>query len=366
MRPLYSRLFRLRQTEGKSPTEDFLTEAFAYSLESNPALCRAFVHRLTGWDDSVTYVVKTQQTYERQKDHEQDSRPDMVLSDPSGARMIVIENKVDSGLQPQQLERYADHLKELGAREKALVYLTKHYDPQPERINGIPLIQLRWHHVGELLGAFPEDPRAQDLLDFLKELGLMRPTMWTPGMLASFQAFRESLSFLDMVLDEQVSKAFAATLAKPRQRDARLFQYARDGRYGHFSGAKVGKDWFEVFVGYRAVESSDGSAYPQLYAAVGANTNAPELAALFAAPPAELSDLGWVRQHNAGAKWSYFEKTASVTTILHENDHAAASQAWMLQVIQELGAFKMKTEKTLPWRASGDSSELSSGALQSV
>lgn len=366
MPSLYSRLFRLRQTEGKSPTEDFLTEAFAYLLETNPTLCQALVHQLTGWDRSYSYVVRTQQTYERQQDHERDSRPDMVLSDPSGARVMFIENKVDSGLQPQQLERYADHLKQLGACETALVYLTKHYDPQPARINGVPLIQLRWHQVGELLAAYPEDPRAKDLLDYLEELGLMRPTMWTPGMLSSFQAFRDSLSFLDMVLDEEVSRAFTATLAKPRQRDARLFQYARDGRYGHFSGAKIGKDWFEVFVGYRATEASDGSAFPQLYAAVGANTNAAELATLFASLPEELSDLGWAQKHHAGAKWSYFEKTASVTTILHQTDHASASQAWMLQAIQELGAFKKQTERTLPWRASGSDSELLPSSPQPV
>lgn len=155
---LFDRLFRLRTTDARRPTEDFLTEIVAAVLTEHPELFWAWAS--PAWEpydpaqDRVWAETQTTRTALSNCDHGSDSRLDLVVRRIREAALVsvaYVESKVASGEGYEQLQRYTDHLAREPADERLLVYATRDTDdkdtPSPHPSLGVhvlPFIPLRW------------------------------------------------------------------------------------------------------------------------------------------------------------------------------------------------------------------------------
>ncbi len=159
MSNIFSRLFRYQPSAGRTPMEDFFTEAFAGVLQASPSLRLELVKWLIGQDvDSV--LLETQKTVEN------GNRLDLWIdahNRRSGARhAIAMENKIATGEGQDQLRRYEHHLKrETTADTRTLVYATLHersaFQASPED----PLVTFRpihWFEVADWMREWTTKP----------------------------------------------------------------------------------------------------------------------------------------------------------------------------------------------------------------
>ena len=142
------RLFKYRATEGRSPREDFFTEAFAGVLESRPEWAIAFAAWLTECEIESTHVAT-------QKVAHGTDRLDMWLKardQEDGIHLIVLENKLGARQGRDQLRRYESYLAEQGADSYTLVYVTMHertdFEPSSEAVS---FRNLHWFEVYDWL-----------------------------------------------------------------------------------------------------------------------------------------------------------------------------------------------------------------------
>lgn len=162
----FGRLFKYRATEGKSPREDFLTEALAGVLESSLHLRAAFVKWLIE-HDVETVSVETQkhvETETRMDEGESKRKLDLWLEarEGSGERHVVVfENKIGAPEGNRQLQSYERYLREHHAQAKSrtLLYLTPHTrsDFQPDE-KLVVFRNLRWFQVFDWMKGWAQDP----------------------------------------------------------------------------------------------------------------------------------------------------------------------------------------------------------------
>ena len=139
---IFGRVFRYRQSDNRSPTEDFFTEVFVGTLESSDLLSKSFVGHLLDTDvDSVRF--------ETQKTVDQGILDVWVdAHDGDGRHVIAFENKIGAMEGHRQLERYEEHLRSQCAKTKWLYYLTLHsptdFEPQAD---GVEFRRMQWFDV---------------------------------------------------------------------------------------------------------------------------------------------------------------------------------------------------------------------------
>ena len=122
MTSFLERLFKYQGTEGRSPKEDFFTEALAGVLEAHPQMVAAFAEWLTGRKFKGADVAT-------QKIVSGGNRLDMWLKardDDDRSHLIVLENKLDSKEGQDQLRRYERYLARQEAESRTLVYVSMH------------------------------------------------------------------------------------------------------------------------------------------------------------------------------------------------------------------------------------------------
>lgn len=148
---LFERLLALSSSE-RRPEEDLLTEVVAALLRHDPRLFWTWLK--PAWPDYEPHdevEVATQVRRPKLAAHGSESRIDLVFSRRRGAEADVayVESKVASGEGFEQLQRYADHLRESeSAARRLLVYVTREFDPKrTPRGDGFAWTQLRWHDL---------------------------------------------------------------------------------------------------------------------------------------------------------------------------------------------------------------------------
>ena len=163
MSSLFSRLFRYQPSAGRTPTEDFFTEALAGVLQASPSLRLALVKWLIGHDvDSV--LLETQKTTE--DGNRLDIWIDARERHGGAHHVIAMENKIATGEGQDQLQRYEDCLKrETAADTRTLVYATLHersaFQVSPED----PLVTFRpiyWFEVADWMRDWTTKPTNTD------------------------------------------------------------------------------------------------------------------------------------------------------------------------------------------------------------
>ncbi len=144
MTSFLERLFKYQATEGRSPQEDFFTEALAGVLEAHPQMVADFAKWLTGREFKSADVAT-------QKGVSGGNRLDMWLKaqdDDDRNHLIVLENKLGSKEGRDQLRRYECYLARQKAESRTLVYLSMHErsDFQPST-NSVSFLNRHWFEV---------------------------------------------------------------------------------------------------------------------------------------------------------------------------------------------------------------------------
>ena len=177
MASFLGRLFKYQPTKGRSPNEDFFTEAFAGVLEACPPVGLAFAEWLSERDDLKRMRVATQ--------HQVDvrSRLDMWIEafDSRGGRhLVVLENKLGAPEGQGQLRRYEGYLTGQPADSRTLVYVTMHGRSAFEPSNGaVSFKPKHWFNVYDWLEKWldkwtgdRESVLVRELLNLMGEWGM--------------------------------------------------------------------------------------------------------------------------------------------------------------------------------------------------
>ena len=143
MRPrnLFSALAKRSPRDGRTPFEDFCTEALAYLLESSPELSSAFLGATPVGPADPVVAARTQRWVGV---GDRRGRPDLLLHLRSG-RVAVVESKVDAPVDDQQLATYRAWLEATHPGVGTLVLLTKLPVTSREPVDA----HIRWGQVAE-------------------------------------------------------------------------------------------------------------------------------------------------------------------------------------------------------------------------
>jgi hypothetical protein len=113
MESLFSRLFKYRERENRSPEEDYMTELIAYIFQNHRSVLLSFLKECNinhGYIEMEGITVSTQYVLGNLE-----SRPDIAIKliNKNGKQSIIfIENKINAAEGPNQLRRYFTYLSE--------------------------------------------------------------------------------------------------------------------------------------------------------------------------------------------------------------------------------------------------------------
>ena len=128
MASIFDRIFRYRQSDGRTPREDYFTEILADVLEKHEALGTAFVGYLTSCNDIQRIDIQTQKRF-----GDAQRRPDVYVTardSTNGRHVLIVENKIDALEGKNQLRDYMRLLaQEENAESRTLVYITRSSRP---------------------------------------------------------------------------------------------------------------------------------------------------------------------------------------------------------------------------------------------
>ena len=156
-------LYRKEGRSGKTPLEDFTTEALAGILGLEKNIRDQFIKDFLCLPEG-DYFIHTRKKYLLSDDV--DCIIDMVLE--SENTVCFVENKVNSQEGWRQLERYArvlDRYQSEG-KETYLFYCTKY--PELKKIEQHNFRHIRWHEIARLLTEHNSNPFVNDFINYLK------------------------------------------------------------------------------------------------------------------------------------------------------------------------------------------------------
>ena len=151
MPSIFSRIFPHRQSEGKTPREDFFTETFAAVLDNSELFSNEFAKWLFELEncEEVSIDIKTQKNIDGR-------RPDIYVKVLNKINenyyVAIIESKIDSSEGKHQLKAYKEILSNNwpNAELKILVYITKYNEDIGEGVNP----EFRQHRWSDLYKRF--------------------------------------------------------------------------------------------------------------------------------------------------------------------------------------------------------------------
>ena len=160
---IVSRLFRYRQLRDDiAPIENFLTEYFAFCLETDESFREDFFKEL-----EIDYKTKNDFRINTQEINKEFGRPDIEIRFLD--TYIIIESKVESLERINQLEDYANILfNETAFKKKYLIYLTKYLENKELSHNNVELRLKRWCDIYRIIKTSHKE-FTQQLKLFLKE-----------------------------------------------------------------------------------------------------------------------------------------------------------------------------------------------------
>ena len=208
MSGIFSRIFRYRQSESRTPSEDYFTETFVAVLERCEPLRTAFVEWLIGPEKMKRENIKTVR-FETQKTFAE-GRPDIWVEarDDAGKRHVaIVENKIDAHQGVNQLSNYASILQgERNADSRTLVYLTKHSEePSFQDGENMGFKHRRWFEVYRILAKVRHaDPSAcgdlgRELLNLMED--------WNMDGTLSAAHLRAGVIYIDANVEETLRNA---------------------------------------------------------------------------------------------------------------------------------------------------------------
>lgn len=195
-RNLLNSLFSYRPREGINPRENYLTEAFAYVLESSPDVCRAFVAAVIPTDiDAASFTdftIEPQSSFLAEEGDPGASRPDMLVTCNRAGKdpyVVYSEHKWGSNADAEQLRRYkkvagqnssGSTVVSIGATIMQVAVAAAEPDCDHAML---------WETVYELLNKFKTTSApVADFLGFLDEQGLSPHVPLSLGKIAAYSS----------------------------------------------------------------------------------------------------------------------------------------------------------------------------------
>ena len=191
---LFSRLFRYKQTDKMSPSENYLTEMLAWMIDSLPQFGHDYVLFLNSkckekptFNANCTFTVSAETQFRVTK-----GIIDMVIETDCGYGFIC-EHKVDSSLRENQIKDYSECDKEINKDITfKTVLLTKSIDQHEQN----PDIQIIWHNVYEFFSdlirkeSYKADEKIiiEQFLKYLTEVGMGMKEAINPNGVTHYSA----------------------------------------------------------------------------------------------------------------------------------------------------------------------------------
>lgn len=187
-------LFAYRQRENNTPFENFLTEIFAYCLQTDNKFRNIFFENCLKIKCDNDCLISTQNEYEEY------GRPDIEIENDKYC--ILIENKVDSSEGINQLNRYASILRlhKHDKKKKIVIFLTKIYEKKKLEDNSIQLIQIRWYEIHNLINSTNTEVTRQ-LKNFLTDYGMSKSLNFNETDLKVLKVISQTLDKMDELLN---------------------------------------------------------------------------------------------------------------------------------------------------------------------
>ena len=352
MSSLFHTLFKLQLRSSNKPTEDYLTEIFAFCLSENQELLAGFLRHFGIHETQFSgFTISTQLRLKALEEHETDSRPDMAIF--LDTKTIFFENKLGAGEGYKQLSRYAEHLNEFPG-EKVLVYLTRDMDPKDEEKikkkcqEELGFIHIRWFEVFQFLQKYKTDPLIKELLEFMKSLKLDMSNQFSPVDILTLSNFSRVRKLLNETMFGVVSKRFEKVAKSISSKSAALTQIRRHDRYIYFSYQKDGM-W--VGLGYWLNSFTD-KPYPDLVFIIEVGPKSlrrNEILDVFKAIAAEKDSKWRIYNANDPLGWASIRMVSSLKNYLKGEDHISNTQNFFMEALDEFEKIK-KQHPELPWR----------------
>lgn len=200
---LLRRLFRYRPRDGFTHTENFLTEAFAYTLESDASIQSAAIARLTEGAIEGASDVRVETQSQHRDEEGRRCIPDMIVygREPSGGAFeIWVENKCESDLSLVQVSRYAAELaRRCGAVRGHMAFMANNLRDVLQaaahfRSSSVPntltYSSVRWADVRDALEPAARES-TRDFCDFVDERGYGRLPIITTSLAQNYDRQRD-------------------------------------------------------------------------------------------------------------------------------------------------------------------------------
>lgn len=141
---IFERIYSSHERANQNARENFLTEIFAFCLETDSVFFSSWCEILE-IPKTLNYEIRTQVYYEGK------GRPDIEISMNDGTDRILIECKIDHFERENQLTDYAEILLQRQLENKHLVYLTRYYEAKELNATEVNLHMIRWSDIYNMI-----------------------------------------------------------------------------------------------------------------------------------------------------------------------------------------------------------------------
>lgn len=347
---LFSRLYDLLKTSSTDVREDYLSEIFAQVIKNNNIFCE-FVEKFLGL--YIRYVselkIETQKIYGKLRNHDMDSRPDIVIQFKDRKLnidyIIFIESKLSATEGDKQLQRYAEHLgriKNKYSRKTYLLYLTEYFDPKDEKDifdkdKTCEFLQYRWYQIYKWLNEVTFKNMLKDcLLEYMEEMGMDKSRKFLPQDIYALQNSSRLFQMIDEIVDGKIDEILKNYFGRPYQPSNRFTQLRYHDRYvkyvplcnstmGVFLGVELTNEIYPVFT--TVLEVSPKNAQRDLI-----NDCAKEF--IEKNPDFQLDSM------MDDSRWGYFYREKPLIGFMTEEDHIKGIEVFFSESLNKLKEFK--------------------------
>ncbi|WP_367343631.1 PD-(D/E)XK nuclease family protein [Methanomethylovorans sp.] len=357
---LFTNLLKLNPNQ--IPLEDFFTEIFTYLLKSDSVLFSKWIQDFNISNINFNdFFVSTQESFDALDNHYSGSRPDILieLSNDNEKVLIFIECKIGSEEGQDQLQRYAEHLDNIGnIDDKYLIYLTRDYDAKDQDYifkncknrKNIVFKQFRWYQIYQFLSRFNrgiDNILISETLNFMEENGLSGSNQFTSIDILTITNFPRVRKMMEETMSGEVLKRFENIAGANNPRHSTALNDLKD--HNRYVYLQEQKDKFQLILGYfmnnLAIES-----YPKVGISINLSPKASERKQIMEVMKKIVSSSDKWKGYNLNESnnWAVISQTKSLDYFLSQEDHIVAIQKYFLELLDEMETIK-KNYPQLQW-----------------
>ncbi len=333
---MFNQILKLiRKNIDSTPLEDYTTELFVGTLNSDKELKRAFCKDFLQLE-SNDFNITTQEFYTLE--NSKDCIIDVVIKGSN--EICFMENKVNSKEGELQLERYSRVLngyKNDGIKTK-LAYCTKNSDPKTFAQHSF--IQFKWHNVSEFFKRNSNEKITNLFIDFLKHNN-MSTDMTIKGVhLTTLEHANNIFNLIDKNIDN-VKSEFSTRFGNIK--DLRNNSQFKRQIYDHericvmATPIDDSKGWSEVLYGIEF----KGNLISQIYL-----DNENEFHEIFVEEIQKQDKL----KHVVFDYGSVVYTDKNLGDFLNDEDSESKIKDWFLESFNKLQEFMNKTKGVIDWK----------------